>query len=71
MTHNKTAPRHTNESPLARMRFARGITQTQLAEMTGYYQKDISRWERGEHVPSVQIIAKLARALECSIEDIL
>lgn len=64
-------PRLTNESKLARMRIARGLTQTQLAEMTGCTQADISRWERGTHAMGSRRLAQIARALECRIEDII
>lgn len=64
-------PRLTNESKLARMRIARGLTQTQLAEMTGCTQADISRWERGTHAMGSRRLAQIAQALECRIEDII
>lgn len=64
-------PRLTNESKLARMRIARGLTQTQLAEMTGCTQADVSRWERGTHAMGSRRLAQIARALECRIEDII
>lgn len=64
-------PRLTNESKLARVRIARGLTQTQLAEMTGCTQADISRWERGTHAMGSRRLAQIARALECRIEDII
>lgn len=64
-------PRLTNESKLARMRIARGLTQTQLAEMVGCAQAEVSRWERGTHVMGGQRLAQIAQALECRIEDII
>ena len=64
-------PRLVNDSKLARVRIARGLTQTQLAEMTGCTQADISRWERGTHAMGSRRLAQIARALECRIEDII
>ena len=68
---SRSDPRMTNESKLARMRIARGLTQTQLAEMSGCTQADISRWERGTHAMGSRRLAQIARALECRIEDII
>ena len=68
---SRNAPRLRNESKLARVRIARGLTQTQLAEMMGCTQADISRWERGPHAMGSRRLAQIARALECRIEDII
>ena len=68
---SRNAPRLRNESKLARVRIARGLTQAQLAKMVGYTPVDISRWERGVHQMSAQRMAQLAAALECEITDIL
>ena len=68
---SRSDPRMTNESKLARMRIARGLTQPQLAEMTGCTQADISRWERGTHAMGSRRLAQIAQALECRIEDII
>lgn len=68
---SRSDPRMTNESKLARMRIARGLTQTQLAEMTGCTQADVSRWERGTHAMGSRRLAQIARALGCRIEDII
>lgn len=67
----RAAPRHTNDSPIARLRRERGLTQGQLAQMTGCYTKDISRWESGKHRPGSKSLTKLASALGCTIEQLL
>ena len=66
----RTHPRHTNDSPLARLRMERGLTQGQLAERIGCRQKDVSRWESGTS-PGADYLIKIASALGCRIEDIL
>lgn len=71
MTDHRTTPHHTNDSPIARLRMERGITQGQLAQMAGCLAKDISRWETGARGLSTRSAMKLARALGCSIEDLL
>ena len=68
---SRKAPRMRNESKLARVRIARGLTQAQLAEMVGCAQAEVSRWERGTHVRGGQRLAQIAQALECRIEDII
>jgi transcriptional regulator with XRE-family HTH domain len=47
---------------LRQTRLARGMTQTQLAKLSGVKQSDISKLERGDSASSVGI-ARLARAL--------
>lgn len=68
---SRKSPRKTNDSTLARLRIARGLTQAQLAEMIGCRFVDISRWEHGTHAPSAAYLVKLATALDCSVDDIL
>jgi len=71
MTDYRSAPRKTNESLIASIRMQRGMTQGQLAEMAGCRQKDISRWECGEFRPNALNLLLLARALDCSIDDLV
>lgn len=68
---SRKAPRMRNDSKLARVRIARGLTQAQLAAMVGCAQEEISRYERGMHTMGGQRLAQIARALECRIEDII
>lgn len=67
----RSAPRKTNDSPMARLRMERGLTQGQLAELIGCYPKDISRWERGERKPKVENLIKIADALGCDLRDLI
>lgn len=67
----RTDPRPTNDSPIARLRIERGLTQAQLAERIGCFAKDISRWETGERNPSAKSLILLAKALQCSMEDLV
>ena len=68
---DRTAPRKTNDSALARLRMERGLTQGQLAEKAGCYSKDISRWETGVCKPGTVSLIKLAAALDCTIDELL
>lgn len=52
-------------------RKAAGVTQAELAEKLGVYQKDISRWEKGEIQPSLNAFAEICRALDTSADTLL
>lgn len=45
---------------LATLRKARGLTQGQLAEEFSYTDKSISKWETGEGLPDINVLAELA-----------
>lgn len=53
---------------LTHIRESKGITQMQLAEMTGYDQSNISKIERGKYNVSIDIIQKVCDALGARIE---
>ena len=64
----------TEGSELARRRIALGLTQKQLAERAGVRYQAISNFETGWRSIlscSVSTALKLARALDCTIEDLL
>ena len=71
MTNFRTAPRQTNDSPIARLRIQRGLTQSQLAAMIGCSTQHISRWETGGRNPGGKSLVALANALQCSIEELI
>lgn len=48
-----------------------GVTQKDLAEAIGVYQKDISRWENGERTPNVDALSSICRALKVSANILL
>ena len=43
-----------------------GIAQEALAHMAGIERSHMGKIERGEHVPTLPLILKIARALQCS-----
>ena len=43
-----------------------GIAQETLAHMAGIERSHMGKIERGEHVPTLPLILKIARALKCS-----
>lgn len=68
---DRTHPRKTNDSLIARLRMDHGLTQAQLAELVGCHPRHISRWENRSQRPGSRYLARLAAALECSVDDIL
>ena len=56
---------------IKKARKAAGVTQKELAERLGVYQKDISRWENNELIPSTINFAKICRELHASADAIL
>ena len=50
-------------SSIARLRRERGMTQAELAERINYSDKAVSKWERGESLPDVLTLLKLAQQL--------
>lgn len=52
-------------------RKAAGVSQKELAERLQVHQKDISRWENGAHVPTVEMLIKICRELNASADEIL
>ncbi len=56
---------------IKKYRVEKGITQTQLAEQIGSYQKNISTYEKDEVIPSAEVIKKIADSLEVSLDYLL
>ena len=55
---------------LTELRAERGLTQAALAELVGVSRKTINTVENGVFVPSTLVALRLARALDCRVEDI-
>ena len=52
------------------IRKSKGLTQEQLAELIGIDNKHLSRIEKGRHMPTYNIIKKLAKVLDFDIYSI-
>ena len=48
------------------LRMERGIAQESLAHLAGIERSHMGKVERGEHMPTLAIIFKIAGALQCS-----
>lgn len=55
---------------IAELRTKRGLSQSELAGMTGLRQETISKIERGRFSVSVDLLGKLTDALGASVEII-
>jgi transcriptional regulator with XRE-family HTH domain len=56
---------------ISEARKARHLRQTDLAELSGIAQADISRIERGQIAPTTHTLLKLAEALAAQIQFVL
>ena len=56
---------------LAYLRQEAGLTQLQLAEMLNYSDKAVSKWERGESIPDLRVLIKLAEIYHISLDDLV
>jgi transcriptional regulator with XRE-family HTH domain len=55
---------------MSRLREERGLSQSQLAEMVGANQATISKIERGLGNPTLTMIRRIAKALDCQPPDL-
>ena len=53
------------------MRQAKGITQWQLAEKIGVRQESVAQWETGKTAPRFDRLIEIAKALDCSVDDLI
>ena len=56
---------------IKRLREAKGMTQIQLAEMTGVGSKAVSKWETGKGLPDISLIEPLSKALGVSVMELM
>lgn len=56
---------------LKELRKAKGMTMDELAKASGVSRVSINRYELGDRVPDIIIASKLARALDCKIEELV
>jgi transcriptional regulator with XRE-family HTH domain len=52
---------------VADQRLARGLSQRQLAQLTGTTQSAIARLERGGRPPRIDTLLRIAEALDCEL----
>jgi putative transcriptional regulator len=55
---------------LPKLRMAAGLTQEALSKSAGVSRKSINAIENGIYVPSTVLALKIAKTLNCSVEDL-
>lgn len=56
---------------ISELRKAMGLTQAQLAEQLSYSDKSVSKWERGDGVPDVVVMQKMAELFGVTLNDLV
>lgn len=56
---------------ITHLRTSMNLTQAQLGEMLNYSDKSISKWERGESVPDVFVLKKIADLAGVTVDYII
>ncbi len=55
---------------ISRLRKKQGLSQVQLAEILNVTQGAVSQWEMGLSNPKSEILPELAKALDCTIDEL-
>ncbi len=76
MARRRTRIRHDPIVPLfaerlRELRRSRGLTQAQLARAAHITETYVSKLETAQIAPGVDLVARLSRALTCSVSDLL
>lgn len=56
---------------LVELRTHAHLTQLQLAEMLNYSDKAVSKWERGEAIPDIRVLIKIAEIYGVTLDDLV
>ena len=56
---------------LVQLRTEARLTQLQLAEMLNYSDKAVSKWERGDAIPDLRVLIKLANIYNITVDDLI
>lgn len=56
---------------LKAIRIENGLSQKQLADMVGITQPTYSNIENGKRNPTIKTLKRIAKALGCSIDDLI
>lgn len=56
---------------IASLRKKKGMTQAELAEALNYSDKSVSKWERGDGIPDVFVLQKIAELFGVTLNDII
>ncbi len=53
------------------MRKQKALTQTQLAKILNVCPNTISQYEKGKREPNIEMLKKIAKTLNCSVDDLI
>lgn len=56
---------------IAQLRRERGWTQEELGERLGVTNKTVSRWENGNYMPGIELLALMGREFDVSLNELL
>lgn len=56
---------------LSDLRMKSGMTQLQLAEALNYSDKAVSKWERGESLPDLEVLIRIAEIYEVDLDYLI
>lgn len=58
-------------SNISKMRKSASVSQQALADIVGIQQAHLSRIENGKFMPRVDIVSRIAKALGCTIDELV
>ncbi|MEE9928724.1 helix-turn-helix domain-containing protein [Microvirgula aerodenitrificans] len=67
----ETGPAQAFGNVVRKRRMEQGVAQEKLAQLAGIERSHMGKIERGKHMPSLILILRIARALDCSSADLL
>ena len=53
------------------LRISAGLSQKQLAELINIKRCNVTKWETGVTHPRAELLPKIAKVLNCSIDELL
>lgn len=56
---------------IRKLRKEKELKQVDLAKMVGIKNNTLSQYETGERMPNIEMLTKLAKVLNCSIEELI
>ncbi|MBR6108825.1 MAG: helix-turn-helix transcriptional regulator [Clostridia bacterium] len=56
---------------ISSLRLKAGLTQQELAGMLNYTDKAVSKWERGESVPDISVLARVAEIFGVTVDHLI
>lgn len=54
-----------------RMRLKTGLTQQDVAQRLNISNTTVSMWETGESLPRAELLTKIAKLYDCTIDELL